>query len=93
MESSFVRSTSVAERTVAGETVLVPIRHSPEERISVLTLNAVGSLVWRELGEPRTASWLADRVAREFEVSAERAAADLEPFLDKLRALALVQAS
>ncbi|MHB8418216.1 MAG: PqqD family protein [Myxococcales bacterium] len=86
-----LRAGGVAQRTIGEETVLVPVRTSPRQRVSVLTLNEVGSLVWAALAEPRTAGELAELVASEFEVAVERAAADIEAFLAKLGELDLVK--
>ncbi|MHB1845903.1 MAG: PqqD family protein [Deltaproteobacteria bacterium] len=84
------RADGVAERAIAGETVLVPIRRSPRERVSVLSLNEVGSCVWAALKSPIGEGALALRVADEFEVDPEVAARDLAPFLARLRELGLL---
>jgi hypothetical protein len=84
------RAEAVVGRKVAGEMLLVPIRTSPKEKVSVLTLNEVGAHVWEALGQPRTPRWLAEHVATEFEVGAERAGADVVAFLKRLAELGLV---
>ncbi len=84
------RVEGVAERAIAGETVLVPMRRSPRERISVLSLDEVGGFVWTALREPATPLELAARVAGEFEVDVATAERDLGPFLSRLRELGLV---
>jgi hypothetical protein len=85
------RVEAVAQRAFHGETLLVPIRTSARQRVSVLTLNEVGSCVWAALGTAQTARSVAARVAAEFEVTAEQAAADVLPFLGRLRELGLVE--
>jgi hypothetical protein len=83
----------VVGREVAGEMLLVPIRTSPKEKVSVLTLNEVGAHVWGALERPRTPRWLAEHVAAEFEVETERASVDVVAFLKRLAELGLVEAS
>ena len=86
-----VRCGDVAERAIGGETVLVPIRRSTRERVSVLTLNEVGSHVWSLLREPRTVAELAATVCAEFEVDEAHARPDVESFVARLRELGLAR--
>jgi hypothetical protein len=88
--STLRRAEDVAERSLAGETLLVPIRTDPRQKVSVLTLNEVGAFVWDALRQDQTVQALAQAVAQAFEVSVEQAAADLVPFLEQLRASGLV---
>ena len=48
-------------------------------------LNAVARHVWELLEHPRTLAELRDAICAEFEVDAERCAADLLPFVEQLR--------
>ena len=81
----------VAERTIVGEMLLIPIRHSTNEGATVLTLNEVGSHVWSRLRAPVVLSELVASVTAEFEVSEEKASGDLIPFLDRLENLGLIR--
>jgi hypothetical protein len=87
------RAEAVAQRAFNGETLLVPIRTNPRQRVSVLTLNEVGSHVWTALGTSQTVRALAASVAQEFEVTPQQAAADVAPFIDRLLELGLVEES
>jgi hypothetical protein len=88
--STLRRADDVAERSLAGETILVPIRTDPHQKVSVLTLNEVGSFVWAALQKDQTLQALAQAVSEAFECTVEQAAADLLPFLEQLRASGLV---
>lgn len=90
MDQPVRRRDAVAERAVAGETVLVPIRTSARDRVSVLTLNEVGSFVWAALARPTTPQALVQAITDEFEVNPDRALDDLLPFLGRLDELGLV---
>lgn len=88
-ERIWSRTANVAERTLSGETVLVPIRTSPHEKVSVLSLNATGSYIWSALSSPATAEALAAQVVESFEITADRARADVLSFLQRLSELGL----
>ena len=75
-------SSRLRYRTVGDEGVLVHLENG-----RVLVVNAVGIHCVQALGrQPMTAAELADAVAREFEVDAGQARADLAAFLDRMRA-------
>jgi hypothetical protein len=91
LDQPWRRANAVAERAVAGETVIIPIRTSPREKVSVLTLNEVGTFVWARLFAPTTPRVIAQAVTDEFEVSLDRAIDDLSSFLERLRELGLAE--
>ncbi len=53
-------------------------------------LKGVGSFLWRALDEPMDRSALASRVAARYTVSSEQCEADLDRFIDSLKAVQLV---
>jgi hypothetical protein len=57
----------------------------------VMGLNPVGSFVWGLLDGQRTAAQVAAAVADRFQVSADRAAADVDAFLSALSARGLIE--
>jgi hypothetical protein len=71
--------------------VLIPIRTSAREKVSVLTLNEVGTLVWGRLASPQPPRAIAQAMTEEFDVGFEQAVADLLPFLEQLRELGLAE--
>jgi hypothetical protein len=91
LDQPWRRANAVAERTVGGETVLIPIRTSPRERVSVLTLNEVGTFVWARLFGPTIPRAIAQAVTDEFEVGLDEAIDDLSSFLERLRELGLAE--
>jgi hypothetical protein len=93
IQGHWTRISDVATRTVDGETLLVPIRRDPNQRVSVLTLNESGSLLWEALGRPSSAEELAARLSHEFDVGIEAARADVLTFLSELRAAGLIAAA
>jgi Coenzyme PQQ synthesis protein D (PqqD) len=67
-------------REFENETVILDLRTS-----SYLTSNRVGRLIWRELERGTTCSQIVTAVVDTFEVDRERAAADVDVFLDECR--------
>jgi hypothetical protein len=72
------RTPSMAWQTVEGETVLLNI-----DGRELLGLNAVGARVW-DLCTGATIDEIAAAVAHEFDVSGERAGADVRQFVAQL---------
>ena len=93
IQGYWARVKDVAARTVDGETLLVPIRRNPKERVSVVTLNDSAGFLWQALASPATAEDLAVRLTAEFEVEPEAALADVTAFLSELRAAGLLEES
>ncbi len=68
--------------------VVIPLaRLEGQIRDNVLLLDGVAGLVWGLLKEPRTMEELGQAISLEYEISAEEAQADLEPFLHELMEL------
>ena len=90
-QTSFVRSTSVVARVVAGETLIVPIRAKVGDLASIYRFNGTGSLIWKLLEVPRTLSELATAVAGEYEIDVQRAERDVTEFVSDMKAVGLVE--
>jgi hypothetical protein len=74
----------VVARRVAGEHLLVPVRHGAARMDYIFTANEVGSFVFGLLDGRRDAAELARLVSAAFEVEEARARADVERFLEAL---------
>jgi hypothetical protein len=82
---------SFATRQIAGETLIMPIAGRTADLESIYVLNEVGSRIWQLVGSPTTADRIAEVVAREFDVPADRAAEDVAEFLGVLDARGLIR--
>lgn len=78
------------KRTIAGETVLVPVGRTVYEANGLFVLNELGDFIWELLPKVDTAEQICDAVLAEYEVSPEVAAADVAVFLDQLRQLDII---
>ena len=93
LAQTFVRSRTVVSRTVAGETLIVPIRGKVGDLASIYSFNEVGSLIWRLLDTPRQFPELVSAVEQTYEVRMERAEQDVLQFLGDMLAANLVEAT
>ena len=72
-------------RNIAGEHLLIAIRGDSEAPMFALTPSAV--LLWKRLADWTTQEQLVALVMEQYDVTDDRAAADVEEFLDQLREL------
>ena len=87
-EPPLVLNARVRYRDIGGDGVLVHLEHG-----RVIVVNDVGLFIIQELRTPTTRSRLAAAIAAEFEVTVERARADLESFLSALDAERVLERS
>jgi hypothetical protein len=89
---AYVRSSAVVSRLIAGETLVVPVRGKVGDLASIYSFNEVGTTIWEALAKPTGVAALVDLIEREYDVSRERAAQDVEQFCEEMRAAELVMA-
>lgn len=90
-ERVFRKNQDILMRTVAGETILVPIRGRIADMQRIFTLNPVGAFIWSQINGELTAADIDARIQEEFDVCAEESRTDLEDFLDRLRNAGLIE--
>ena len=84
-QSLLVRNSATVSREIAGETIVVPICAGVGDMEAVYTFNDLGGQLWRLLEQSRAPEDLIAWVTENFDVSSERAAADVNSFLADLR--------
>jgi hypothetical protein len=87
----FIRSRTVVSRSVAGETLIVPVRGKVGDLASIYSFNGTGSLIWQILDAPHTLTDLIDAVAHQYAVEQEQAQKDVTQFVDDLLSVGLVE--
>ena len=90
-EQVFVRSQSVVSRTVAGETLIVPVRGRVGDLASIYSFNETGSLIWNALEKPTALCEIVDAMAQEFQVTREQAECDAVRFVNEMSSVGLVE--
>jgi len=91
-EQVLVRSQAVVSRTVAGETLIVPVRGKVGDLASIYSFNATGSLIWRLLETPTTLLEIVSAMTQEFDVTREQAESDAARFVSEMLSVGLVEA-
>ena len=81
-----VRSDRLTWRSVGGEVIALDLETS-----TYFSTNRSGAVLWTELVEGRTHAQLVDTLRRRFEITFERAAADVDEFLAGLAANGLLE--
>lgn len=79
------RSTDFLLRDVAGTWVVVPVGEAVSAFPGMITLNATGAYIWELLETEQTVETLTDALVAHYEVDSERARADVEAFLARLK--------
>lgn len=72
-------------RHIAGEHLLISIRGDSEAPMFALTPS--GAMLWKHLADWSTQEELVEVVLEQYEISADRASADVDEFLEQLRQL------
>jgi hypothetical protein len=89
-EETYIRSSAVVSRLIAGETLVVPVRGKVGDLASIYSFNAVGTTIWDALANPASVTALVDLIELEYDVSREQAAKDVESFLQEMQVAELV---
>lgn len=72
------------KRTIAGDTILVPVGKTVYESNGLFVLNGVGAFLWDILPKAESEAELLQAVLERYDVSKEQAEKDIRVFLDKL---------
>ena len=77
-------------RTIAGETILVPVRGRIGDLDAIFNLNATASFIWNLIDGRTPFAQIVAQVCSEFDVGAEAAEADAREFIAALEDAGLV---
>jgi len=92
MPVTYVRSETVVSRTIADETIVVPVRGGVGDLDSVYTFNGSGNTIWRLLDQPRSADEIAQLLQKDFSSQDfSSVLADVNKFLEELLSEHLVE--
>jgi len=80
-------------RSIAGETIIVPIRGQVGDLEAIYTLNEVGTFIWEIIGRGASINQIIEVVSNEFEVTPEDAEKDVRQFMGLLEAAGIVEPS
>ncbi len=84
MNSVYARNPDFVQRDVAGECVLIPIRHQLTDVKSIFVLNETGAVFWHCLDGKRSVRALMNDLLVEYDVTCERLEQDLSALIQDL---------
>jgi conjugal transfer/entry exclusion protein len=85
------RNADFIMQNVGGENLLVPLGAQVMDLNGLITLNDTAACVWELLAQERTADELTAAVAERFDVTPERARADVRTFVDKIAKMGVIE--
>lgn len=91
--SCFVKNGEYVTRSIAGETIIVPVRGRAGDLEAIYNLNEVGGFIWSLIDGRTSVGQITEAVCREFEVPMDQAAGDTAEFLSALQSAGMVQAT
>jgi|SRR5271157_6184212 len=83
-DRKYQRNQDLVSRSVAGETLIVPVRGGVGDLNSIYTLHNVSQMIWQMVGEGKSFGNMVDDITREYDVQSEKAEQDLERFLHEM---------
>lgn len=72
-------------REVAGESILVPVGNTALRFNGIITLEPVGTRIWKGLEAGKRREEILAQILEEFDVDHQTASDDLDAFLEQLR--------
>jgi hypothetical protein len=87
----FIRNPDLVTRSIAGETIIVPIKDNVGDLDSIYTLNEVGTAIWEYIDSLASFKQLVEKLTSEYEVGAVEAESDVVAFLDSLETAGLIR--
>src|ERR1035437_5716776 len=89
----FVKKGEFVKRTIAGETILVPVRKQTGDLDSIYNLNEVAAFVWTLLDRKTNVRQIVEAVCGEFDVTPDQAENDTLQFIGVLEAAGIIEPS
>ena len=89
----FVKKGDYVDRSIAGDTIIVPIRGQVGDLNSIYNLNDVGTFIWNLIDGRTAVSQIVQAVQSEFEVTPDVAEKDTFEFVSALESAGMVEPS
>jgi hypothetical protein len=80
-------------RSIAGETVVVPVRGQVGDLDAIYNLNEVGAFIWEQVDGRKSVSQVVEAVRGEFDVALEQAEKETTEFIAALETAGMIEAS
>ncbi|MEW6734575.1 MAG: PqqD family protein [Acidobacteriota bacterium] len=90
LTSRYGKKGDLVTRTIADETIIVPISRHVANLNAVFTLNEVATSVWQLIDGQMTVAEIIDKITQEYEIDEKTVVDDIFQFLDQLEAIGLI---
>jgi hypothetical protein len=90
---SFRKKGEFVTRSIAGETLVVPVRGQVGDLDSIYHLNEVGAFIWEQCDGRKSVSQVVEAVRGEFEVALDQAEKETSEFIAALEAAGMIEPS
>jgi hypothetical protein len=87
----FIKGKDFVTRSIAGETIIVPVRNNVGDLDSVYTLNEIGTLIWELIDGKNSISGIVEAISSIYEVKFEEAEKDTLDFINSLEEAGLIR--
>src|SRR5262245_58520253 len=91
LSARFIKDQQSVTRSIAGETIIVPIKSGVGDLNSIYTLNDVGSRIWQLIDGARSTDEIVRVITAEYEVTPAAAAQDVQELLSALESEGLIR--
>jgi hypothetical protein len=89
----FVKDKNIVTRSIAGETILVPVVNGVAEIDYIYTLNETGTRIWQFMDGRTPVNQIVEAIGKEYEVTIEEATKDVLTFVALLESAGMIQPS
>lgn len=84
------KSDGVVTRTVAGETILVPVYGDLADIRKIFSVNPIAGFVWENIDGSRSFESIVERIVIEYDVDRETVGRDLDDLLAAMKTWGLI---
>ena len=88
---SFRKKGEFVTRSIAGETVVVPVKGQVGDLDAIYNLNEVGAFIWEQIDGRKSVAQLVEAVHGKFEVALEQAEKEASEFISALEAAGMIE--
>ncbi len=81
---TFKKKEEIVHRSIAGETILVPVSGKLADMQRIFSLNPVAEFIWRQLDGVKRLGDIRKEILDHFEVEEEQADSDIREFVTEL---------
>jgi hypothetical protein len=89
--SCFIKEKDLVTRSIADETIIVPIKNKVGDLGSIYTLNEIGTTIWELIDGKNSISGIVEAISSIYEVKFEEAEKDTLGFINSLEAAGLIR--